>query len=378
MADEVRAAGVLSGFRDEFYRCLSTRSDALFELADAVLCTDGPVKTLVDLTLAAEHRRGHGALYDALNQGRIDVGRLRRALTAQPLPRFSDDRIVLAVDVSPWLRSDAACSPDLLFCHVYGRAKSAAQFIPGWPYSFVVALEPGRTSWTAMLDVVRLGPADDATAVTATQLREVVDRLIGCGQQQPGDPGILIVCDAGYDVTRLAWVLRDLPVEVAGRIRADRVLRLPAPLYEHPPHGGRPPKHGGEFDLKEPDSWPEPAVTTINETASYGKAETRAWDAHGTLPTHRSLPPCRSRPPQRASIGARCAHPHRMALGYRRPDRRWSLRTRSTADEYAPRASAATPRDQYGGPTVRPEAISIARIEAAAVDGDGRGVRCLA
>jgi hypothetical protein len=29
----------------------------------------------------------------------------------------------------------------------------------------------------------------------------VIDRLIACGQQQPGDPDILIVCDAGYDVT---------------------------------------------------------------------------------------------------------------------------------------------------------------------------------
>ena len=29
--------------------------------------------------------------------------------------------------------------------------------IPGWPYSIVAALEPGRTSWTALLDAVRLG-----------------------------------------------------------------------------------------------------------------------------------------------------------------------------------------------------------------------------
>ncbi|MFJ8096558.1 hypothetical protein [Streptomyces griseofuscus] len=36
--------------------------------------------TLVDLALAPEHRRGHGALYGGLNQGRIDVTRLRRAL----------------------------------------------------------------------------------------------------------------------------------------------------------------------------------------------------------------------------------------------------------------------------------------------------------
>ena len=121
VADEGWRAGVLSAFRDEFYRCLPARSDALFELTDAVLCADGPVRTLVDLTLTAEHRRGHGALYDALNQGRVDVGRLRRALTALLVPRFADGRIVLAVDVSPWLRSDAACSPERLFCHVYGR-----------------------------------------------------------------------------------------------------------------------------------------------------------------------------------------------------------------------------------------------------------------
>src|SRR5690348_10303 len=104
------------------------------------------------------------------------------------------------------------CSAERLFCHVYGRAKTASQFIPGRPYSFVAVLEPGATSWTAILDAVRLGPVDDATAVTAAQLRGVVERLIAAGQWRAGDPGIVIVSDAGYDVTRLAWVLRDLPV----------------------------------------------------------------------------------------------------------------------------------------------------------------------
>ena len=56
--------------------------------------------------------------------------------------------------------------------------------IPGWPYSFVAALETGRSSWTAMLDAVRLGPADDATAVTADPAPRVVDRLIAAGQWQ--------------------------------------------------------------------------------------------------------------------------------------------------------------------------------------------------
>src|SRR3712207_9430320 len=125
-------------------------------------------------------------MYDALGQGRVEPQRIRRALAAGPLPRAADGRIVLAVDVSPWLRSDVPTSADRLFCHVYGRGKGQAQLIPGWPYSFVAALEPGPTSWTALLDAVRLGPADDATAVTAEELRGVGDRLIAAGEWRDG------------------------------------------------------------------------------------------------------------------------------------------------------------------------------------------------
>lgn len=267
----------LAGFRQEFYRCLTARADELFELTDALLCADGAVKSLVDLTLLPEHRRGHGSMYDGLNSGRIEVDRLRRCLAGLTVPRAAGGRIVLAVDVSPWLRPDAATSAQRLFCHVYGRGKNQAQMIPGWPYSFVAVLEPGRTSWTAMLDAVRLGPADDATAVTAQQLRDVMARLIDAGQWQPGDPDILIVCDAGYDVTRLAFVLADLPVELLGRLRSDRVLQLPAPA-RLPATVGRPPKHGGEFALARPATWPSPRTSTITQTTRYGAATATSWD----------------------------------------------------------------------------------------------------
>jgi DDE superfamily endonuclease len=283
----VDALNVLSEFRTGFHGCLTARADALFELADALLCTDGPVKTLVDLALAPEHRRGHGALYDGLNSGRLDVARFRRTLSALPLPRAAGGRIVLAVDVSPWLRSDAATSADRLFCHVHGRAKNSSQFIPGWPYSFVAALESGRTSWTAVLDAVRLGPEDDATAVTAAQLRDVIERLLAAGQWKRGDDEILIVCDAGYDVTRLAFLLTGLPVELVGRIRSDRVLRLPAPP-RLPGTNGRPPKHDGDFALSDDKTWPEPQITTTTQTTRYGIAVATSWDRVHPRLTHRA------------------------------------------------------------------------------------------
>jgi hypothetical protein len=267
---------VLAGFRGELYRCLTRRADALFELADAVLCRPERVHMLAELSLEPECRRGHGAVYDAVNCGEIRFARLRRALAGLPLPAWGDGRIRLAVDVSNWLRPDAEASPERLFCHCYARGRGNAQMIPGWPYSFVVALEPGRTSWTLPLDVVRLGPADDATEVTAAQIRGVVRRLTEAGHWADGDPEIVAVFDSGYDLTRLAWLLRDLPVEVTGRLRSDRVMYFPAP-QRVPGANGRPSRHGAALKLADPGTWPAPAVTTVTETARYGTATAVAW-----------------------------------------------------------------------------------------------------
>jgi hypothetical protein len=242
-----------------------------------VLCADGPVTSLVGLSLAPEHRRGHGGLYDAMASGKIAVERLRRAVDQVPLPRDADGRIMLAVDVSAWLRPDAATSPDRLFCHTYGRGKGQAQMIPGWPYSFVAALEPGRTSWTAVLDAVRLGPTDDATEITAAQLRAVLDRLRTAGQWTDADPPVLVVFDAGYDVTRLAWLLREQPVELLGRLRSDRVFYRPAPPRTSG-QNGRPPRHGDEFVLAYTPTHPDPDVATRTDTDRYGTARACAFD----------------------------------------------------------------------------------------------------
>jgi len=284
----------LCRFRDGFYSCLGARADAQFELTEALLCADGPVRSLVDLSLAPEHRRGHGALYDGLNHGSIEIGRLRRGVAGLPLPRVGD-RIVLAADVSPWLRPDAETSPARLFCHVHGRAKGTAQMIPGWPYSVVAALGTGRSSWTAVLDAARLGPTDDATAVTAAQLRQTVDQLREAGHWHPGDPDIWIVLDSGYDVSRLAFLLTDLPVVLIGRLRSDRVLARPV-QPRHPGTGGRPRRHGPLLVLADPASWPVPEHTSSTDTTRYGTAQASAWQRCHPRLEHRG--PWREHPGQ--------------------------------------------------------------------------------
>jgi hypothetical protein len=87
----------LQRFRRDLFGCLGRR-DELFELTDALLCGEGPVSSLVGLCLTPEHRRGHGALYDAVSHGEVDAERLRGVLAGLPLPRMFGGRIVMAVD----------------------------------------------------------------------------------------------------------------------------------------------------------------------------------------------------------------------------------------------------------------------------------------
>ncbi|MEV8063686.1 transposase [Streptomyces antimycoticus] len=167
-------------------------------------------------------------------------------LAGLSLPRFDGGRPVLAVDASPRLRPDTPCSAERLSCHVYGRAKTASQLIPGWPHSFVAVLEPGATSRTATLDrdPARTGGRRNrdhrhpvARCRRATHRRWSMtdrgpaypDRQRYRPQRHP--PGLGPARPAG---------------RLVGRVRSDRVMRLPKPPRTHGDNS-RPPKHGPEF-----------------------------------------------------------------------------------------------------------------------------------
>jgi hypothetical protein len=99
----------------------------------------------------------------------------------------------------------------------------------------------------------------------------VIGRLRAAGQHDDGDPPIRIVFDSGYDGTRLAYLLADLPVELLVRVRSDRVFHAPA----GPRKGGGPgrqPRHGPRMKLNDPDTWPEADATSRVDTARYGTA----------------------------------------------------------------------------------------------------------
>ncbi|MFE5947597.1 transposase [Streptomyces sp. NPDC056480] len=105
--------------------------------------------------------------------------------------------------------------------------------------------DPGQFTDIARCEHPGRPPDDDPTEVTATQIRDLLRRLCEAGQWCEGDPQVLFVLDSGYDIVRLSWLLREEPVRLLGRIRADRVTHHPAGRRRGPTKGRQPPHRTG-------------------------------------------------------------------------------------------------------------------------------------
>src|SRR3979490_1360093 len=110
--DYVRSATGLRLVRCAVNETITARDAHLPWLSlDAVLCTGGPVAALPEFSVAGVHRRGHGALYDGLAAGRIDIARLRMALSGLELPRGADRQVRIANQCNPLPRPKPEQSP---------------------------------------------------------------------------------------------------------------------------------------------------------------------------------------------------------------------------------------------------------------------------
>jgi hypothetical protein len=332
-----RALERLRDFRSRLYGCLTLRADALFELADAVLCADHAVTSLVQLCLEPEFTRGHGALYDALSAGRVDDEMLFSLLAAE-LPQAVDGpealawiaehdvidhgllgkalaglspddaaqvrdacarwgRLRFAVDATAYPRPDAWCSPGREHvhngaCHCRGSSKTA----PGWEYQFTAAIGHLRTAWAALLDVARTTPAT-RTAATIAQVKNVLRRLRAAGHGRKAAP--LFIFDAGYSAAALADGLAGCPAHVLVRLAAGSVFYAEPVAWEG--KYGRPARRGAAVHCLEPADFaaadagssprgrkkplppnPEPdQILTLPDTPLYGTVRAEAWhDLH--------------------------------------------------------------------------------------------------
>jgi hypothetical protein len=271
----VEALRQLSGFRERFYDCLPVRGDALFELTDAVLCTDGPVTSLVQLSLSDVFRRGHGALYDALACGEVDEERLRGLLVAH-LP--ANAPLLFAIDGSTYPRPDAECSPEREHAYSPCRCDGERKTIPGWEFQWAVGLEWGTSSWTHPVDAVRPGPRSETALATAAQIHAPLTRLEQAGRTGgPGQPVPMMLMDSGFPAAQLTHLLTEVPVQLLIRLNEDRVF-FADPAARRPGQPGRPGRHGERFECKATVKLRRPdQLLVVPDSGRYGRIEVRAW-----------------------------------------------------------------------------------------------------
>jgi len=290
-----QALAGLARFRQEFYRCLWRRGDALSELADAVL-TAPAAGTLPYLSLEPGFRRGHGMIYQGLAEGRIDEEALRDLLVRW---RPRGWPLVFAVDASTYPRPAAQTSPGREWhphsCKghhgrrrrpragrgtaggrdgVRGEGRGEGAVVAGWAFQWLAQLSFAPGSWTAPQDMTRVGVRDDATAKAAQMIIAHSARL-----RADGESGVpLYVHDAGYDEAPLTWDLRDHldRVQILVRVRNDRVMyRDPAP---EPPRRGRPRKHSQDrFECTDPATWGPPDQELSLDDGQYGHVSVMSW-----------------------------------------------------------------------------------------------------
>ena len=283
MDERVAIFDMLHAFRARLYACIERRTDALFELTDAIL-TAGPVPSSVHLSFTSVHRRGWGSLYAALSKGDLDRETLRELLVRFPLSREAEDyrrRRRSSVDISFWPRCDAEASPERGFYYHPSKHSAGQPIVAGWAYQWIAELGFARESWVAPIDAHRVRPQENTNLVAVEQVKALLCRLPYVSEPP------LFVFDAGYDAVRLTQELAGDRAQVLVRLNS-RCYFYADPSKRPGGKGGRPRWHGSKFACKDPSTWPGPTHEHTCHDQDLGEVRVRAWS--GLHPKIQSRP----------------------------------------------------------------------------------------
>ena len=224
---------------------------------------------------------------------------------------------MFAIDITPHARPDAQYADERTMVQV--RGKGGDRWLPGWPYSLLVGIQWGSSSWGDPVEARRLRPGEEHTDVTIGQITGLLKDLTVTGTWQPGDPPPLVLLDAGNYATDLTHALAGHDVQLLVRLRTTRVFYLdPAP--RRPGQMGAPARHGAEFSCSDPARRHAPDFERTAESGLYGTVTVRAWTGLHKLAARRCQLPrsnchlrarsaSRRRPPAR-----RRSHPRSVAV----------------------------------------------------------------
>jgi len=244
------------------------RRDALFELLDALLLR-GPTVSFPYLSLTPMCQRKWHSLYQAVEEGRMDLCWLRKYL-AQQVPAWGICH--WALDYTGWARVHANKLPDRQNIYNPTPLASRGTVTIGYSYSLLDSVLEHNHSWSLSVDVQRVLSTQKEWQVGLEQIRRLNEARQGYEQGLD-----IVVADAKYGNHKFLRPLREQRCGVVVALRRDRVL-YNAPTAAEQKRFGRRLKHGQRFAFKEPDTWDQPDEFESFMDERWGQVELRRWN----------------------------------------------------------------------------------------------------
>lgn len=161
----------LKHVRQHLYASFERGGDALFNVADALLC-ESQAQSLPELSLSPWFERQWPRVSEALEDGRINLEQIRAIWVEALLAEKADNELIwIAVDASTIERPEARTSEDRTIIHVSNLPLVDTPIGIGWSFSSVVLIPDQTSSGTPILDQHRISSEQTAIGVAIAQLR---------------------------------------------------------------------------------------------------------------------------------------------------------------------------------------------------------------
>ena len=234
----------LDDFRQQVYHSFGRSRDALFNLCDA-LASEPQARSLPELSLSPFFQRQWPSVYEALQDGRIDTARLRRAFVQALLADApAEEPVWVGLDSSGMERLEADCSQDRGMIYLPNLPHASKPVSAGWQFSTLMLLPSEPSSWVGVLDQRRISSTETAIGVGIEQLRALLP-LLSCR--------VIVLADRWYASGRFVQACRELHCAGLIRLKCNRKLYRAAPPRK-PGQRGAPAKHGPLFQGSRPET----------------------------------------------------------------------------------------------------------------------------
>ena len=234
----------LKDVRQQMYGCFERSGDALFNLSDALL-SESAARSLPELSLSAFFERRWPSVYEALQDGHINVERLRQVFVEALIGReASDEPIWLGLDSSSLERLEAESNRDRGMIYMPNLPHATNPVSVGWQFSTLMLLPEQPSSWVGILDQGRISTEQTAIDVGIAQLRAILPLI-----HRP----VILLADRWYAVARFVQACRELGCAALLRLKRNRKLYRAVPT-RLPKQRGAPAKHGPLFQGSRPET----------------------------------------------------------------------------------------------------------------------------